>query len=101
MQLTLCPGHRLGDSSTDTTPTRTPNHSSVPINNRPAPSTGRTLGGNSPDTGRDAMLAAAEQRRLQEENRGVKESGKLSKQLAEQSKKPQPTPEVPETLRWD
>ncbi|CAO3637187.1 unnamed protein product [Mucor hiemalis] len=52
-------------------------------------SAGQTLGGSSPSGGsdsREAMLSAAEQRRVQAENRGVKEGGKLSKQLADQKK---------------
>ncbi|KAI8141977.1 hypothetical protein BJV82DRAFT_616649 [Fennellomyces sp. T-0311] len=50
---------------------------------------GNSLGGSSasPNSDREAMLAAAEQRRLKAENRGVvKQDGKLSKQLAEQKR---------------
>ncbi|KAI9366582.1 hypothetical protein BD770DRAFT_7497 [Pilaira anomala] len=72
-------------------------------------SAGQTLGGNSPSAGggggesREAMLSAAEKRRLQAENRGVKEGGKLSKQLAEQKKHNQTVPknEADDRLVWD
>ncbi|KAG0163953.1 hypothetical protein DFQ30_010731 [Apophysomyces sp. BC1015] len=50
------------------------------------------------------MLAAAEQRRQQAENRGVKEGGKLSKQLAEQKKQGSQQPQQrnePDNLVWD
>ncbi|KAI7899700.1 uncharacterized protein BX663DRAFT_520085 [Cokeromyces recurvatus] len=51
------------------------------------------------------MLIAAEKRRLQAENRGVKEGGKLSKQLAEQKKQQHqpstPRNEVDDRLVWD
>ncbi|KAG2231719.1 hypothetical protein BDF21DRAFT_409660 [Thamnidium elegans] len=69
-------------------------------------SAGQTLGGTSPSQGgesREAMLSAAEKRRLQAENRGVKEGGKLSKQLAEQKKQNQPghKDELDDRLVWD
>ncbi|GAA5798185.1 hypothetical protein HPULCUR_003585 [Helicostylum pulchrum] len=67
---------------------------------------GQPLGGTSPSQGgesREAMLSAAEKRKLQAENRGVKEGGKLSKQLAEQKKQNQPShkDELDDRLVWD
>ncbi|KAG2201940.1 hypothetical protein INT47_000479 [Mucor saturninus] len=67
---------------------------------------GQALGGASAGGGhsREAMLSAAEQRRLQAENRGVKEGGKLSKQLAEQKRQNQqisPKNELDDKLVWD
>ncbi|KAI9470625.1 MAG: hypothetical protein EXX96DRAFT_585123 [Benjaminiella poitrasii] len=70
---------------------------------------GHVLGDSSdtPSSGvnsREAILNAAEKRRIEAENRGVKESGKLSKQLAEQKKQNQPMSprnEVDDRLVWD
>lgn len=68
---------------------------------------GQTLGGTSPSPGsdsREAMLSAAEQRRIQAENRGVKEGSKLSKQLADQKRQnnsTSPKNEADDRLVWD
>ncbi|KAK4518433.1 uncharacterized protein ATC70_008650 [Mucor velutinosus] len=72
-------------------------HQIKPIKNtNKAKGAGQTLGGGggasaSPSNidsegSREAMLSAAEKRRVQAENRGVKEGGKLSKQLADEKK---------------
>ncbi|KAG2206345.1 hypothetical protein INT46_002653, partial [Mucor plumbeus] len=53
---------------------------------------------------REAMFSAAEKRRLQAENRGAKDGGKLSKQLADEKKqKNQPLPDndTDDRLVWD
>ncbi|KAI8887176.1 hypothetical protein K501DRAFT_242900 [Backusella circina FSU 941] len=73
---------------------------------KPTKTSGQTLGGNNNETGKEAMLAAAEQRRIQAENRGVKKEGggKLSKQLAEQNKQsnaPLAKDERDNKLVWD
>ncbi|KAI7873762.1 hypothetical protein K492DRAFT_211963 [Lichtheimia hyalospora FSU 10163] len=86
-------GHTLGGSSTN-----------------PQNTTSATLGSSqSPtqqqhDSQRDAMLAAAERRRQEAENRGVKQGGKLSKQLAEQKRQnpmQSDSNELPERMVWD
>ncbi|KAL9541110.1 hypothetical protein MBANPS3_009301 [Mucor bainieri] len=94
------------------------NHQIKPIKNTKsskAKGTGQTLGGGggasaSPSNidsegSREAMLSAAEKRRLQAENRGVKEGGKLSKQLADEKKQKNqpisPANEADDRLVWD
>ncbi|GAN08230.1 hypothetical protein MAM1_0195c07737 [Mucor ambiguus] len=93
------------------------NHQIKPIKNtksNKAKSTGQTLGGGgasaSPSNidsegSREAMLSAAEKRRVQAENRGVKEGGKLSKQLADEKKQKNqsvlPRNEADDRLVWD
>ncbi|KAI9278481.1 hypothetical protein BDA99DRAFT_492263 [Phascolomyces articulosus] len=79
-------------------------------NNGPSATSGNTLGSSThkgkQNADREAMLAAAEQRRQQAENRGVvKQDGKLSKQLAEQ-KRQNPlqadnSKDMPERIVWD
>ncbi|CAO3625351.1 unnamed protein product [Cunninghamella blakesleeana] len=73
-----------------------------------AHSAGNTLSGGqvvgSTPNNREAMLAAAEQRKLQAENRGVQQGGgALSKKLNEQrTKKPEPEQQNKEPeLVWD
>ncbi|CAO3619705.1 unnamed protein product [Mucor fragilis] len=85
--------------------------------NKAKGSAGQTLGGGgggvasaSPSNidsegSREAMLSAAEKRRVQAENRGVKEGGKLSKQLADEKKQKNqplsPKNEADDRLVWD
>ncbi|KAI9496375.1 hypothetical protein BDB00DRAFT_808601 [Zychaea mexicana] len=62
--------------------------------------------GSGPGSDREAMLAAAEQRRLKAENRGVvKQDGKLSKQLADQKRQnplqADSNKDMPERIVWD
>ncbi|KAL7313121.1 hypothetical protein PS15m_006905 [Mucor circinelloides] len=91
------------------------NHQIKPIKNTTkskAKGAGQTLGGASAspsnidsDGSREAMLSAAEKRRVQAENRGVKEGGKLSKQLADEKKQKNqplsPRDEADDRLVWD
>ncbi|CAO0801168.1 unnamed protein product [Mucor circinelloides] len=91
------------------------NHQIKPIKNTTkskAKGAGQTLGGASAspsnvdsEGSREAMLSAAEKRRVQAENRGVKEGGKLSKQLADEKKQKNqplsPRDEADDRLVWD
>ncbi|KAF1805278.1 hypothetical protein V8B55DRAFT_1411434 [Mucor lusitanicus] len=91
------------------------NHPIKPIKNKAkAGAAGQTLGGGTASASpsnidsegsREAMLSAAEKRRLQAENRGVKEGGKLSKQLADEKKQKNqpvsPRNEAEDRLVWD
>ncbi|CEP08631.1 hypothetical protein [Parasitella parasitica] len=72
-------------------------------------SAGQTLGGGASSNidsegSREAMLSAAEKRKLQAENRGVKGDGSLSKKLADDKKQKNQSPpknDADDKLVWD